>query len=51
MRHLGWRFASRLNARHGLFAWFSLPLVIITDGYIRLLSIGVLADPHVFLFH
>ncbi|MGH9096678.1 MAG: hypothetical protein ACRDWB_04575 [Acidimicrobiales bacterium] len=51
MRHLGWRLASRLNAHHGLFAWFSLPLVIITDGYIRLLSIGALADPHVVLFH
>jgi hypothetical protein len=51
IRHLGWRLASRLNAHHGLFAWFSLPLVIITDGYIRLLSIGVLADLHVLVFH
>ncbi|HVB94752.1 MAG TPA: hypothetical protein VND67_10545 [Acidimicrobiales bacterium] len=51
IRHLGWRFATRLNARHGLFAWCSLPLVMITDGYIRLLSTGTLADPHLLWFH
>lgn len=51
IRHLGWRFASFLNTRHGLFAWISLPLVMVTDAYVRLLSVGAFADPHVLLFH
>jgi hypothetical protein len=51
IRHLGWRFATFLNTRHGLFAWISLPLVMITDAYIRLLSAGAFADPRLLLFH
>jgi hypothetical protein len=51
LRHRLWRFASRLNAHHGQFAWVSLPSVIVTDAYIRLLSVGAFADPHVVLVH
>jgi hypothetical protein len=46
-----WRLATALNARHGLFAWISLPLVMATDAYVRLVSVGWVQDPHVVLFH
>jgi hypothetical protein len=49
-RHRLWRLTSRLNTRHGLFALISLPLVMATDGYIRLVSAGVITDPHIILF-
>jgi hypothetical protein len=45
-----WRLTSVLNTRHGLFALISLPLVMATDAYIRLVSAGVFSDPHVTLF-
>ncbi len=45
-----WKLTSFLNTRHGLFALISLPLVMATDGYIRLVSAGVISDPHVTLF-
>jgi hypothetical protein len=41
---------SRLNAQHGLFALISLPLVMLTDAYVRLVASGVIADPHVTLW-
>jgi hypothetical protein len=45
VRYWLWLQASILNARHGLFAWLSLPAVVATDLYVRLLSTGVLHDP------
>jgi hypothetical protein len=45
VRYRLWQQASVLNARHGLFAWLSLPAVVATDLYVRLLSMGVLHDP------
>ena len=50
IRHRLWRMTSVLNTRHGLFALISLPLVMATDAYIRLVSAGVFPDPHVTLF-
>jgi hypothetical protein len=41
-----WAAVTRLNSRHGLFAWLSLFSVGLTDLYIRMLSMGVIpADP------
>lgn len=43
-----WSTVSRLNTRHGLFAWLSLFSVGLTDLYIRLLSMGVIpSDPRI----
>jgi hypothetical protein len=39
-----WRAVSRINARHGLFAWTSLFGVALTDLYVRLVSMGVIVD-------
>jgi hypothetical protein len=39
-----WRFVSRLNERHPLFAWLSLFGVGLTDLYIRLVSMGIIRD-------
>lgn len=38
---VGW-----LNQRHELFAWLSLIWIMIADIYIRLVSMGILADPN-----
>ncbi|HXQ60685.1 MAG TPA: hypothetical protein VN796_00055 [Acidimicrobiales bacterium] len=43
-----WTAASALNARHPVFAWLSLPTVVLTDIYVRLLATGVLHDPRLF---
>ncbi len=42
-----WMAVSRLNVRHGTYFWISLTLVVVADGYIRLLSYGVIADPRI----
>jgi hypothetical protein len=39
-----WKKASWFNARHMQFAWASLLWVMITDVYIRLVSMGVIKD-------
>jgi hypothetical protein len=39
-----WRFITRLNEQHPLFAWLSLFSVGLTDLYIRLVSMGVIRD-------
>ena len=49
LRHRLWKLTSVLNPRHGLFALISLPLVMATDAYIRLVSSGVITDPHLLL--
>src|SRR5438034_379749 len=43
-----WRFITRLNERHPLFAWLSLFSVGLTDVYVRLLSMGVIRDVRIF---
>jgi len=40
-----WSFSNRLNARHNRWAWASLVVVGLTDLYIRLVAMGVFADP------
>ena len=40
-----WRGINVLNARHMLWAWMSLTSVGLTDLYIRLVALGVIADP------
>jgi hypothetical protein len=39
-----WRFVSKLNGRHMMFAWFSLFWVGFSDIYVRLCSMGVFTD-------
>ena len=48
LRYRLWRLTSRLNARHGLFAWISLWGVALTDLYVRLVSMGVIRDVRFF---
>jgi hypothetical protein len=43
-RYKLWRFVTRLNERHPLFAWLSLGAVGLTDLYIRLVAMGVIRD-------
>jgi hypothetical protein len=43
-RYRAWRFLSRLNERHMLFAWVSLFSVGLTDLYIRLVATGTISD-------
>ncbi|MFH1025000.1 MAG: succinate dehydrogenase [Planctomycetota bacterium] len=42
--HRFWRFATRFNEQHALWAWVSLVTVGATDVYIRLCSMGVISD-------
>ncbi len=44
LRSRAWRTLTRLNARHGLYAWISLFSVVIADLYVRLLAMGVIQD-------
>jgi hypothetical protein len=39
-----WKQATWFNQRHAQFAWASLVWVMVTDVYIRLLSMGVITD-------
>ena len=39
-----WKQASWFNARHMQFAWASLLWVMLTDVYVRLVSMGVIKD-------
>jgi hypothetical protein len=43
-QHGAWTFTSFLNARHMKFAWLSLGWILVTDIYIRLLSMGIIHD-------
>lgn len=43
-RYRLWRFFSRLNARHGTYAWFSLIGVAVADLYVRLVASGTITD-------
>ena len=42
--HLAYRYASRFNQRHMLWAWCSLVWVMFSDLYVRMLSMGVWSD-------
>jgi hypothetical protein len=44
VRYRIWRFVSRLNERHPLYAWLSLFSVGLADLYIRLVAMGVIRD-------
>jgi hypothetical protein len=44
LRYRVWRTLTRLNARHGLYAWISLFSVILADLYVRLLASGAISD-------
>jgi hypothetical protein len=44
LRYRLWRTVTRLNTRHGMFAWLSLFSVIAADLYVRLLAMGVITD-------
>jgi len=39
-----WRWVSKLNGRHMMFAWFSLFWVGFSDIYVRLCSMGIFTD-------
>ena len=43
-----WSLATRLNVRHGRWAWLSLFSVIITDVYIRLVAAHAIQDLRIF---
>jgi hypothetical protein len=43
-----WKIVSRLNEKHREYAWLSLGSVVAADLYVRLLSMGVFADPRLF---
>jgi len=43
-RHGLWRIVTRFNEHHQFWAWVSMIWVGLTDLYIRLLSMGVIAD-------
>ncbi|MGH2844385.1 MAG: hypothetical protein ACRDKL_12515 [Solirubrobacteraceae bacterium] len=45
LRYRLWKMASKLNARHGLFALISLPLVMLTDAYVRMVAVNLFPDP------
>jgi hypothetical protein len=47
-RHGLWRRVTRLNVRHGQWAWISLVTVGLADLYIRLDASGVFHDPRLF---
>jgi hypothetical protein len=47
-RHRAWRIVTRLNERHREYAWASLASVVLADVYVRLLAVGVFADPRLF---
>jgi hypothetical protein len=44
VRYRVWRFVSRLNERHPMYAWLSLFSVGLTDLYIRLVAMGIVRD-------
>jgi hypothetical protein len=44
LRYGAWKKASWFNERHQEFAWASLVWVMLSDVYVRLLSMGVISD-------
>lgn len=48
VRYRIWTLVSRLNNRHGTYAWYSLFSVAIVDFYVYLLATGAFDDPRFF---
>jgi hypothetical protein len=48
VRYKLWRIVSRLNEHHMQYAWVSLVGVMLTDLYVRLLSMGYISDVRIF---
>jgi len=48
VQHSLWRFVSKLNGRHMMFAWFSLFWVGFSDFYVRMCSMGIFTDYRIF---
>jgi hypothetical protein len=48
IRYKLWTWVSKLNTRHGVYAWLSLFSVAIADLYVYLLSTGTITDPRFF---
>jgi hypothetical protein len=48
VRYQMWGYVSKLNARHGTYAWCSLFSVAIADFYVYLLATGTITDPRFF---
>jgi hypothetical protein len=46
MRYRYWKFVSKLNARHALYAWLSLVWIAVADAYIWLVANGTIHDYH-----
>jgi hypothetical protein len=49
VRHGVWRWVSSLNGHHMAWAWVSFISVTLADVYVRLLALGLIADPAVHL--
>jgi hypothetical protein len=47
LRHGAWRGVTFFNRRHMLWAWISMFSVGLADAYVRLCSMGVVADPRI----
>lgn len=47
VRYRLWRWSSRLNERHALFAWVSLFGVALADLYVRLVATNFISDPRI----
>jgi hypothetical protein len=48
MRYRAWGLVSKLNAKHMQLAWTTLGTLMLTDGYIALVSSGAFSDPRIF---
>ncbi|MEO8648182.1 MAG: succinate dehydrogenase [Acidobacteriota bacterium] len=48
VQHGLWKFVSKLNGRHMLFAWMSLFWVGFSDFYVRMCSMGIFTDYRIF---
>lgn len=44
VRYRLWKLVSRLNKQHGIYALASLLWIAVTDGYVRLVAMGVITD-------
>jgi len=48
IRYRAWTFVSKLNAKHMQLAWTTLATLLITDGYIALVSAGAFGDLRIY---
>jgi hypothetical protein len=48
MRYRAWTFVSKLNAKHMQLAWTTLGTLMLTDGYIALVSAGHITDLRIY---